>query len=58
MIIIKGKHNNNIENDLDKQKYKKIFSSKKTVKSLKRSSSVISRDRKRSDSKRSNNSNK
>ena len=58
MIIIKSKNNINNESESDKQNLKKIFSSKKTVKALKRSSSVISRDRKRSDSKRSNNSNR
>ena len=57
MIIIKSR-NNNKESELDRQKFRKIFSSKKTVAPFKRSSSIFSRDRKRSDSKRSNNSNK
>ena len=54
MTIIKNKNNKSEE----LEKIKKFLSSKKTIKPFKRASSLVNRDKTRSDSKRSNSSNK
>ena len=55
MIIIKSKNINEIS---EKQKFKKFFSSKKTIKSFKRKNSVASRDNNRNNSNKSNSKNR